>query len=259
MAAPKEEKKIYVGIILDFETSGLNCKDNAATQLAMQAVRMDTWEVVDRYVAYIKPYNKQTVEKKSKKLTAKNQLSFISDEEPMAYEQKALEYSGITMSMLNKMGVDVTEVAKDVIEFAKRNTLSEGKQTKPVIIGQNITFDIGFLQQIINYGGKELVKEFSKVFAGQNDFYGNFQPKYIDTIDLARLTFANDPEVNSYKLELICERLGIEIDDAHDADADVTATLNVVIVSSNRMRNGSGENYGANMQTQEKSRNHFKI
>ena len=106
------------------------------------------------------------------------------------------------------------------------------------------------------YGGK--LKEFAKVFAGITDFWGNFQPHYVDTIDLGKLTFAGDPEVTSYKLELLAERLGIELDDAHDADADVTATLNVAIVCSNRLRNSDGSSTGAGLQKKEKSRTHFK-
>ena len=48
-------------------------------------------------------------------------------------------------------------------------------------------------------------------------------------------------------------------DDAHDADADVTATLNVAIVCSNRLRNSDGSSTGAGLQKKEKSRTHFKI
>jgi hypothetical protein len=59
MATPKVEPKIYTAIVLDFETGGLTCIDSACTQLAMQAVRMDTWEVMERYEKYITPYNKQ--------------------------------------------------------------------------------------------------------------------------------------------------------------------------------------------------------
>ena len=39
------------------------------------------------------------------------------------------------------------KVAGEVIAFAKRSTLSKGYQCKPVLVGQNIAFDIGFLQQ----------------------------------------------------------------------------------------------------------------
>lgn len=51
--APQTEQKIYVGIGLDFETGGLDCRECACTQIALQAVRFDTWQVFDRYQAYI--------------------------------------------------------------------------------------------------------------------------------------------------------------------------------------------------------------
>ena len=57
--APKTEQKIYVGIGLDFETGGLDCRECACTQIALQAVRLDTWQVFDRYQAYISPSGKQ--------------------------------------------------------------------------------------------------------------------------------------------------------------------------------------------------------
>ncbi|MDR1718082.1 MAG: 3'-5' exonuclease [Prevotella sp.] len=256
--ALQTEVKIYTGIGLDFETGGLDCTKNACTQIALQAVRFDTWEVTDRYMKYISPYTKQDIGGLAKRKVLKNKYEKEKEKEGemMEYEKVALDYSGITMEMLINMGVDMKEVARDIIEFAKRNTLSKGAQCKPVLIGQNIIFDIGFLQQLMNYAG--LVKEFEKVFAGKVDFYGNFQPHYIDTIDLARLTLANDPAINSYKLELIAERMDLELDDAHDADADVTATLNIVRVCSGRMRNSEGSGNSGVMK-REKTRNHFKI
>ena len=57
--APQTEQKIYVGIGLDFETGGLDCRECACTQIALQAVRFDTWQVFDRYQAYIAPYGKR--------------------------------------------------------------------------------------------------------------------------------------------------------------------------------------------------------
>ena len=45
---------------------------------------------------------------------------------------------------------------------------------------------------------------------------------------MGRLAFASDPEVTSYKLELVASKLGVELDDAHDAAADVTATLDIL-------------------------------
>ena len=163
---------------------------------------------------------------------------------PMKYEQTALDYSGITMELLRSQGADIRMIAGNIIAFAGRNTLSKGNQCKPVLIGQNIAFDIGFLQQLMNYAG--LIAEFEKTFAGTRDYYGNFQPHYIDTLHLGRLAFAADAEVTSYKLELIAPRLG------------VTATLDILGVYTSRLRNGEGS--AADMvRKKEKTREHFKI
>ena len=135
-------------------------------------------------------------------------------------------------------------MANEVIAFAVRNTLTKGPQYKPVLIGQNIPFDIGFLQQMMAYAGL------------MTQFYGNFQPRYIDTLDLGHMAFARDPSVGSYKLELIAERLGVELADAHDADADVTATREVAALYAARLGCANG---AAGTPQAEKTRTHFKI
>lgn len=254
MAAPAVTPKIYTAIGLDFETGGLDPARCACTQIALQALRLDTLEVFDRYESYIAPYCKQELGAARRKvLRAKNVPA--ESAERMDYEQVALDYSGITMEMLTAQGVDLKEVAASVIDFARRATLSKGVQCKPVLIGQNITFDVGFLTQLMSYAG--LTAEFEKVFAGSKDFYGNFQPLYLDTILLARLTLAGDPSVASYKLELVAERLGIELDDAHDAAADTAATLDIVRVCAARLRNGDGALPAA--APRQKTRDHFQI
>ena len=229
--APKTEQKIYVGIGLDFETGGLDCRECACTQIALQAVRFDTWQVFD--------------------LEQAKEPEYV----PMKYEQTALDYSAITMEMLRTQGVDMKKVAGEVIAFAKRSTLSKGYQCKPVLVGQNIAFDIGFLQQLMNYAG--LAAEFEKTFSGTKDYYGNFQPHYIDTLVMGRLAFAADPEVTSYKLELVASKLGVELDDAHDAAADVTATLDILGVYTSRLRQTEGAAIAT--QKKEKTRKYFKI
>ncbi|KAA6302901.1 MAG: DNA polymerase III PolC-type [Candidatus Ordinivivax streblomastigis] len=253
----QQDLRIFTGIGLDFETGGLDCRKNACTQIALQAVRLDTWELIDRYTKYIAPYYRQDAGSPVRKvLKTRREMEQEKEGIPMEYEQVALTYSGITMDVLINRGIDMREVARDILTFASRNTLTKSAQCKPVLIGQNITFDIGFLQQLMNYAG--LTKEFEKVFAGNHDFYGNFQPHYIDTIDLAKCAFAGDSSVTSYKLELIAAHLGLELDDAHDADADVTATLDIVRVCSSRLRNQvSGGD--SSIAKKEKTRAHFKI
>ena len=253
--APKTEPKIYVGIGLDFETGGLDPQTCACTQIAVQAVRLDTWQVIDQYQAYIYPYNRQTTGLNVKKVLRTRSELAKEEQTPMQYDERALKYSAITKDMLHSRGLDLKLVANDIIAFAKRNTASVGKQCKPFLIGQNIQFDIGFLQQMMNYTG--LMEEFEKTFAGTKDYYGHFQPHYIDTILIGRLAFAADKEVTSYKLEIVASQLGVDLDDAHDAAADVTATLDVLGVYTSRLRN----NEGATMPTQQrdKTRKHFKI
>ena len=107
-----------------------------------------------------------------------------------------------------------------------------------------------------------LLKELIKLVRGWVDFYGNWHPQMIDTIHLGQLALCHIPNVNSYKLEIMCELLGIELDDAHDADADVTATTNVAAVIAQRMRSVGGtlgEGSAIQMNKAEKSRKHFKI
>ena len=254
MAAPAVENRIYTAIGLDFETGGLDPVRCACTQIALEAIRLDTLEVFDRYAAYIAQYCKQELGAARRKvLRSKHELA--QPTERMDYEPRALEYSGITMERLEAQGVDLKEVAGAVLRFAERATLSKGTQCKPVLIGQNITFDIGFLTQLMSYAG--LTKEYEKTFAGKTDFYGNFQPLYLDTILLARLALAADTGVTSYKLELVAERLDIELDDAHDAGADVAATLEIVRVCAARMRNSEGA--VTETAPKEKTRNHFLI
>lgn len=253
---PKTEQKIYVGIGLDFETGGLDCRECACTQISLQAVRLDTWQVMERYGAYVAPYHRQDAGLPKKKVLRTRREQAMEESVPMKYEQTALDYSGITMDMLRSQGADIRQVAGNVIAFAGRNTLSKGNRCKPVLIGQNVAFDIGFLQQLMNYTG--LVAEFEKTFAGTRDYYGNFQPHYIDTLLLGRLAFAADAEVTSYKLELIASRLGVELDDAHDAAADVTATLDILGVYVSRLRNAEGAAAGM-VQKKEKTRKYFKI
>ena len=94
--APQTEQKIYVGIGLDFETGGLDCRECACTQIALQAVRFDTWQVFDRYQAYIAPYGKQDAGLPRRKvLRTRHEQAKGQEYVPMKYEQAALDYSAM--------------------------------------------------------------------------------------------------------------------------------------------------------------------
>ena len=112
---------------------------------------------------------------------------------------------------------------------------------------------------MMEYAG--IMNDVKKVLRGQEDFYGNWHPLCLDTIIMGQLALCHQPNVSSYKLEIMCENLGIELDDAHDADADVSATTNVAAVLTQRMRSVGGEYEGDDLAISkaEKSRKHFKI
>lgn len=259
MTAPKETNPVLVAFTLDFETGGLKCQTSACTQIAIHATRLDTFERLGTYVKYIYPYNQKEIKGiSSKRKVLKNKYD-TDTEKLMDYEPKALEYSAITMDMLYNMGIDVTTVANEVVQFIADHTPKTPKNLKPFLIGQNVDFDKGFFMQLMEYAG--LVKEVSKHLRGHEDYYGHWQPDVLDTIMLGQLALCATPNVSSYKLELMCERFGVDLDDAHDADADVSATTNVVAILTQRMRSLGGTIEGAEIaQTKtEKSRKHFKI
>lgn len=267
MATPKESNPYIVGLVLDFETGGIPNKTKkltaaniGITQIAIHAVRLDTFEKLGSYVKYIYPYDQKEI----KALAPKRKVLKSKYESPateqMVYEDAALNYTAITMDMLLGMGVDINEVTQDVLKFIRDVTYPKTpKNIMPLVIGQNITFDEAFLIQMFEYTG--LLSELIKVVRGWVDFYGNWHPQMIDTIHLGQLALCSNPNVNSYKLEIMCEHLGVELDDAHDADADVAATTNVAAVLAQRMRSVGGIIEGGEIQMNkaEKSRKHFKI
>ena len=51
--------------------------------------------------------------------------------------------------------------------------------------------------------------------------------------------------------------MGVELDDAHDAAADVTATLDILGIYTSRLRQTEGAAIA--MQRKEKTRKYFKI
>ena len=259
MAAPSQESPILVAFTLDFETGSLKCQTGACTQIALHATRLDTFEKIGSYVSYIAPYNRNESVSGTKKRKVLKSKFDAEAPTPMDYEAKALEYSAITMDMLEQYGKPIEVVAQEVIQFIADMTPKCSKNMKPFLIGQNIPFDEGFLCQMMEYAG--LMGELKKLLRGHEDFYGNWHPLCLDTIVLGQLALCHLPNVNSYKLEIMCENLGIELDDAHDADADVSATTNVAAVLTQRMRSVGGEYTGDDLAVSkaEKSRKHFKI
>lgn len=249
----------YVGIGIDFETGGLQCRDNAITQIALVAYRLKDLAVTEKMSLMVYPYKvkqskSKSLKKKSDDIDNIDQLTELDIE--TQYTERALEYSDITIDQLYNEGVHVIEVAERSLAFIARNTLTNKTQQKPFFIGHNIQFDLGFWQQLMNVSGLEKIE--SKVLDGKKDFYDNFQAHYIDSIDIARATFANNNDIDKYKLENLAERMGFPMYDAHDALADTDACVNIYLSSAHKLRTGG---HGAEniVITQEKDRPKFNI
>lgn len=260
MAAPNEKTNVVTAFFYDFETGGLDCVECAATQISIHAVRLDTFEVMDKYCSYILPYKKKEDIGKPKRKVLKSKWDQVEEDSLLRYDDKALEITGITMEMLYTMGKPLEVVCREICDFIAKNTLPVVASNKPFFVGQNPSFDKGFMQQIMLYTG--LWNEFTKLVRGHKDFWGNFQPDQLDTIMLSQLTFDNDKSVSTWKLEAMAERLGVDLDDAHDADADVTATREITRILTSRMRESSegGNAVGSlKVDKKEKLRDYFKI
>ena len=258
--AGKEKSTIITAFVLDFETGGLKCDECAATQLSVHAVRIDNFEVMDTYNEYFYPYKKQAEVGKPKRKVLKSKFNDELDDAPlMEYSKKAESVSGITMDLLYNKGVDLDVACGNIIDFFRRNTFNVKPSCKPFLVGQNILFDLGFMQQIMMYTNKW--KEFTKCLRGHNDFFGNFQPYYVDTIVFSQLALSHTGKVDSWSLGNLAEIFNIDLDDAHDADADVVATREVLRKLTVRMRNENEiNNNGSTVMTEmPKTRKHFKI
>lgn len=218
-------------IVLDFETGGLNGAKHAITQIGMLCIDGVTLQEVGRYESYITPYH-------------------------FEYDQKALDYTGTTVQLLNLKGKPLQQVGEEVFNLVKEwhKKTSNTHTKKPILIGHNIKFDISFLQQLFHLCKKDL----SSCFEGQKDFHGNFYPGYIDTMYLSKLALGDDPEFTSYQLGKCCEKMEVSLVDAHNALGDVIGTKELSIKFVNRLRNDSTNVQGFK-KIRQRDHFHFQI
>lgn len=262
MAAPKEKATVITAFVFDTETGGLDYQKCGVIQVSIHAVRLDTFEVMEKLNVYIKRYSRPADLGKPKRKVLKSKYDIEEEptDIPMEYGAAAEKVHGITKEMQEKLGVEPAEACQIIIDFIKRNTMTSGRSSKPFFVGQNPMFDEGMVTQLFIIAG--LWEELIKLVRGSKDYWGNFHFAMLDTIIISQLTFNNDPSIAVWKLEMSAERFGIEMDDAHDADADVTATREIVRVATARMRENSGNSNeigGLVAEKQQKLRDHFKI
>ena len=128
---------------------------------------------------------------------------FVNPEKPIP--QRVVEVTNITDEMV-KDAETIDKVFPKVLEFLGDS----------IIVAHNASFDVGFLK----HTAKQLGYEFNYT--------------YIDTLPLAKDLF---PDLKKYKLGKIADSLGIEVDVAHRALADVDTTVKVFNVMLQKLKN----------------------
>jgi DNA polymerase III alpha subunit (gram-positive type) len=205
MAYQQNKHKVTPYIICDFETGGLDMSVCGLAELAAVAIKGDTLEKIDEIEALFAPHK------------ILNNNKWIEAQ----YTEGAAKVTGLTKEKLSKEGEDIDEFVKErLIPFLeKANVYNSKTGYKPVIVAHNAQYEVKCWQNMA--AGRF---DLSKYFHGQEDFYGNFAPHYIDTLDLAKLLWAPNTRQTAYKLGDIMERAGIPLIDGHRAMNDVRPT-----------------------------------
>lgn len=200
--------KINSIISLDAETGGLDPSKNPMTQLAYEAFQLDDYEMLGEYSVYIKPYA------------------------GLVLEQKALDVTGITLEKLEKEGQDIKTVIKKVCsDFQSFNTSGSARK-KPILMGHNPGFDVGFLTFAFEFCKVDI----DKYFDCNLDRHGKPIPKYIDTLLLAKLGWGASKEELKYNLTACIKHAGLPPFEAHSALSDVRSTTGLGLFFVEKLR-----------------------
>lgn len=111
--------------------------------------------------------------------------------------QRVIEVHGISNEMVRGKP-DETYYVPKFIEFIKDSTL---------IIGHNVSFDIGFLEEMLRRSGYAL------------------NCSYLDTLKFSREIFPHSP---NHKLTTLAEYLNLPLSEAHRALSDVETTIHLL-------------------------------
>ena len=208
------KKANYIG--LDCETGGLDHEKNPITQIALLAIDSSTLEEINRFEFFIKPYDDLKIEK------------------------EALDATGLKMVDINN-GHDKKKAVKLITDFAKEISPNSRPENRPIMIGHNVQFDIGFIDYLFKSVGKDIYKVFSRTF---------------ECTMLQTKKF--NPSASSLKLGKCCEAVGIDLADAHKAMNDTVATVELFKHYVNKLR-AKGGTANATIKQSKKSRLKFQF
>lgn len=204
-------------IVFDCETGGLNCTENPILEIAL--VTLDTnLKEIDRYETYVKPYDGLKVTK------------------------EALQANGIKLRDAEEQGISKKELIKNITTYFKKAKPGNHASLKPVVVGHNIPFDIGFMDELF----KDEKTPFSELRADI----------YIDTQADSKRAW---PKASSLQLGECCEAAGIELVNAHRAMPDVLATADLLRYFTNKLSQTSSKKESKTESQENKSREKFQF
>lgn len=187
-------------IVFDCETGGLDETKNPITQYAAMILDGGNLKEIDRWETFVKPYGDLTI------------------------EQESLDRTMVTMSEINA-GLNHKDFIETAIEFWESHRIKSKNREmgRLVPVGHNVTFDIRFLNWVLNFNKKPLLTEW-------------MYPNFIDTYSLAKLAFVvkGDEKIN---LGASCQYAKIKLTDAHGAMNDVEATADLLRWYMKKLRN----------------------
>lgn len=215
-------------LYIDFETSGLLARPdkktkehNAITQVCAIALNGSTLDDIDGYRAYLQP------------------------REDRYYNQKALDYTGITIAQLKEKGVPLQQMVNDLRDLFIRINPSKGSDRyNPTLIAHNAKFDKGFLEVAFEDCGL--------------DVYDYIDENWLCTMKMAKQAWNHNQEIKAFNLKACCETAGVELVQGHDAINDVTAGIDLFKYFTNRLRSEGGES-GVQIQAKQKDRLTFSF
>lgn len=204
-------------IVFDCETGGLKCEENPILEIAL--VTLDTnLKEIDRYETYVKPYDGLEVTK------------------------GALQANGIKLRDVEENGISKKEFIKNMITYFKKAKGGNHPSMKPVVVGHNIPFDIGFMTQLF----KDEKIPFSDYIADV----------FIDTMGDAKRAW---PKISSINLGKCCEEAGIELVNAHRAMPDVLATADLFRYFTKKLSQTTSKKESVSESQETKSREKFQF
>lgn len=203
-------------IVFDCETGGLDPYKNPITQIALLTIDSESLKELNRWETFVKPYDNLEITK------------------------AALDTTGLKMADINS-GLGKKELVSALITYFKESSPNSRPENRPVLVGHNVQFDMGFLNYIFSTTDKSVLD------------YVN--PTQIDTMALTKMY----GKTERLKLEIACAEFGIVLKNAHSAMPDVLATTDLLKHYISMLRSSEKESDSSAKEKVVKSRVKFQF